>query len=360
MGTVAHIRARDRLLAASAAELPSPQAYDVVVQAFHDVARFDWCALMTTDPATLLPSGGVVEGFSADACAPFWDNELLDPDFLKFSDLARSRDPVGTLHEATDGDLHRSPRYTRLYAGIGAADELRVAFMAGASCIAVGAFVRPAAEGPFSPEELSDVRTLVPVATKLLLQTLSTQHTADHNSAPVVILIDAAGKVEAISDGCDEVLDDIRIGHDIDELPGFVRAAAVKARWGRTSSNLTTRVLGSSGRWRRIHIAPVRGDAGKVMVTIEPASSCDLAQVLLDSYGLTPRETEIVLCLCRGLPSKEIARELMISAHTVRDHIKVIFGKAGVNSRGELVANLFTGHILDGFHSTVTHVANPA
>ncbi|GAA2805656.1 hypothetical protein GCM10010470_46140 [Saccharopolyspora taberi] len=43
-----------------------------------------------------------------------------------------------------------------------------------------------------------------------------------------------------------------------------------------------------------------------------------------------------------GLPTAEIAASLFISPHTVRDHLKAVFGKAGVSSRGELVARLFS------------------
>lgn len=91
---------------------------------------------------------------------------------------------------------------------------------------------------------------------------------------------------------------------------------------------------------------------------METAGPDDLAGVLLDSCGLTARETEIVLRLCRGLTSKEIAGELIISHHTVRDHVKSIYDKAGVSSRGELVAKLFSNHVLERFHRTVAHVAS--
>ena len=91
-------------------------------------------------------------------------------------------------------------------------------------------------------------------------------------------------------------------------------------------------------------------------MTIDAAAPGDLVPILLDSYGLTDRETEIVLLVCRGIGTKEIANELSISVHTVRDHLKAIFTKSNVNSRPELVARLFTNHLLERFHDTVAHM----
>jgi DNA-binding CsgD family transcriptional regulator len=99
-------------------------------------------------------------------------------------------------------------------------------------------------------------------------------------------------------------------------------------------------------------------DSGAVALTVEPAPVDDLGRLLLESYGLTPRETEILFRLCRGLTTKEIAAELVISSHTVRDHCKAIYEKAHVNSRGELVAQLFSNHVLDRLHAAVTHVGH--
>jgi DNA-binding CsgD family transcriptional regulator len=46
---------------------------------------------------------------------------------------------------------------------------------------------------------------------------------------------------------------------------------------------------------------------------------------------------------------------MCISRHTVNDHIKVIFSKCGVTSRGELVARLFADHILELHHAATAH-----
>jgi DNA-binding CsgD family transcriptional regulator len=357
MGVVALTRARDRLLAADAAELPVQSVCEEIVRAFHDIACFGACALMTTDPETLLPSGGVVEGYDADDCAPFWDNELLDADFNKFTDLARRHDPVVTLFEAVDGDLARSPRYRNLFARGGVGDELRATFVAGTSCLAIGSFARPGEAGPFSAEEIVDARQLVPVATTVLRRALGRVAQQTRTDAPIVVLLDAAGEITAMSEGSQHVLDELRLEPDPIGLPTHVRAAATKARWSRARTSITTRVRDGSGRWLRLHVTPMEGDTGTVAVVVETARPDDLVSILLESYGLTERETAVVLLLARGCSPKEIAADLVISVHTVRDHIKAIYEKTGVTTRGELVAKLFSNHVLEPLHATVHRMA---
>jgi len=54
---------------------------------------------------------------------------------------------------------------------------------------------------------------------------------------------------------------------------------------------------------------------------------------------LTPRELEIVRCLCRGMRNKEIAQELTITPGTVKVHLMHIFEKTGVKDRFELAVH---------------------
>ena len=60
--------------------------------------------------------------------------------------------------------------------------------------------------------------------------------------------------------------------------------------------------------------------------------------------------------IARGNSTPEIAAELFLSAHTVRDYIKAVFDKVGVSSRGELVAKLFAEHYADPFHETLVEI----
>jgi DNA-binding NarL/FixJ family response regulator len=48
---------------------------------------------------------------------------------------------------------------------------------------------------------------------------------------------------------------------------------------------------------------------------------------------LTPRETEVLGLVARGLGNKQVAQELGISEKTVKGHLGNIFQKLGVASR---------------------------
>jgi DNA-binding NarL/FixJ family response regulator len=56
---------------------------------------------------------------------------------------------------------------------------------------------------------------------------------------------------------------------------------------------------------------------------------------------LSQREREVLDHLARGMPYKEIASLLSVSLDTIRVHIKGIYGKLHVHSRGEAVAKYF-------------------
>lgn len=66
----------------------------------------------------------------------------------------------------------------------------------------------------------------------------------------------------------------------------------------------------------------------------EPAGDAPTAPA--ESF-LTPREIELLQLFARGASYKEAARELQISPLTVGNHVKSIYRKLAVNSRGEAV-----------------------
>jgi DNA-binding NarL/FixJ family response regulator len=54
------------------------------------------------------------------------------------------------------------------------------------------------------------------------------------------------------------------------------------------------------------------------------------------TYGLTPRELEVVQCIVEGCSNKDIAKQFGISEETVKRHLSNIFDKTGVSTRLEL------------------------
>jgi DNA-binding CsgD family transcriptional regulator len=52
---------------------------------------------------------------------------------------------------------------------------------------------------------------------------------------------------------------------------------------------------------------------------------------------LSRREAEVVTCLAEGLSNREIAEQLGLSQHTVKNHLFRIFDKLGVSNRVELL-----------------------
>jgi DNA-binding CsgD family transcriptional regulator len=56
--------------------------------------------------------------------------------------------------------------------------------------------------------------------------------------------------------------------------------------------------------------------------------------------SLTPREREVAALAAAGLPSAEIARQLVISVRTVETHLTNAVGKLGIHRRSDLDAAL--------------------
>ena len=59
---------------------------------------------------------------------------------------------------------------------------------------------------------------------------------------------------------------------------------------------------------------------------------------------LTEREQEVSRLVLQGYSTTEIAERLVISTHTVQQHLRNIFDKIGVRSRRDLVSKVFFTH----------------
>jgi DNA-binding NarL/FixJ family response regulator len=70
------------------------------------------------------------------------------------------------------------------------------------------------------------------------------------------------------------------------------------------------------------------------------ALSGGLQPMQADAQGhnlLSKREEEIVSKVAEGLRNREIAEQLFVSEHTIKNHLFRIFGRLGISSRAELI-----------------------
>jgi DNA-binding CsgD family transcriptional regulator len=81
-----------------------------------------------------------------------------------------------------------------------------------------------------------------------------------------------------------------------------------------------------------------------VAVIVEPAHPARITPLLMSAYGLSIREQDVTRLVLQGESTAQIAQRLVVSAHTVQQHLKSVFEKTGVRSRRELVGKVFFSH----------------
>jgi DNA-binding CsgD family transcriptional regulator len=169
--------------------------------------------------------------------------------------------------------------------------------------------------------------------------------------APGLVVLSANGEVESATPGVERWLRSLPDGDwDAGRLPSSV--LAVTGRALRTAQHpdqpgevAVSRVLSRAGTWVVLHGASlVSGDARRVAVIVEPAHPARIAPLLMAAYGLTEREQQVTRLVLQGNSTAEIAERLVVSAHTVQQHLKSVFDKTGVRSRRDLVGKVFFAH----------------
>ena len=80
--------------------------------------------------------------------------------------------------------------------------------------------------------------------------------------------------------------------------------------------------------------------------------SMEIARLVVGSFrketqstGLTNREKEVLKSLCDGYSYKKISEELFIDINTVKFHIRNIYHKLEVNSKGEAIAKAMRNNL---------------
>jgi len=336
--------------------LPQLELFDRVARQLRRVVPYDAGCWKPTDPETLLFTGFAIEdpqpGRLSSVRWRFVDNELLEPDYAKFQSLARAREPVTTLQQATHGEPERSRRYREIHRTLGFGAELRAVFRSGHACWGSVALVRNEGEPDFNRRETAYVaRLCTHIALGLRLALLREAATADADPTPGLIVLHDDLTLDSLTPAAAAWLEQMPadLGTGL-ELPAAVYAAARRARADCDGARPpVARVRLESGRWLLLHAAPLeasRSTVQRIGIVLAPAGPVEITPLRLELHGLSEREREVTRLLVRGLSTDDIATTLQISRHTVKDHTKAAYAKLGVTSRHELTAKLFDEHYL--------------
>jgi len=84
---------------------------------------------------------------------------------------------------------------------------------------------------------------------------------------------------------------------------------------------------------------------GGIVIVIEPAGFKEITWLNTATYGLSPREEEVVEFVVRGASTRQISQALYINEGTVQRHLQNVFEKVGVRSRQALVKQLYLNTI---------------
>jgi DNA-binding CsgD family transcriptional regulator len=301
----------------------------------------------TLDPASLLITSHFQPGMDVYP-AEWLEAEYFADDVMQLAAVSRSDAGMSTLHDAMGGDPSRSPRW-QANMQMGGDQELIVSLRTRTGEVwgALGLYREP--DRPLF--DAAEMRFLSAVAPRLALgvrRALLVGEATDPESpdAPGLVVLDAAGDVESRTPGVDRWLADLPDAKlDAGRMPTALRSVAARAREPGPGRVAMARVLSRNGTWVVLHGARLDGTGdGRVAVIIEPAHPARIYPLLMAAFGLTARERDVTRLVLQGASTAEIAAEMVVSAHTVQQHLKSIFEKTGVRSRRDLVGKVFFAH----------------
>lgn len=348
-------RAHRRTIAATAAASTEQHLLGSVAQIVRSTVPYTAAAWLVTDPATTLFTDGYIEEFQADTCEPWFTNELLTDDLHKFHELVGR--PAGVLSRRLDKT--DSQRWSQIMRPQGLDDEVRLTFDDATGCWGTLELHRPVGDADFDPDEVALLERLAPEVTRglrrLAAHRAATTTTAPNGPGLIVIRDDetvepmthaGAAWLELLSETAGNAAPTRTA---MLSMAGVVRSAAAG---GRLRADTRLRLRADNGEWVTMYAEPTLTGDG-VVIVVEPSRPADIAAVLSLAHGLSEREQQVALAIARGRSTAEIAAELFLSPHTVRDHVKSALTKVGVNSRAELVATLFEQHYANDFFGQV-------
>ena len=306
----------------------------------------------TMDPASLLMTSHFNPSMYYELPEEMLRGEYYDDDVHDLASVARSESGVSTIHDAAGGDPSSSPRW-QANMELGGDQELIVALRTrgGATWGCLGLY-RPPGHDAFDRNQLEFLRAVAPTIGESVKRALLIGEAREPDSpdAPGLLVLSSDMEIESATPGTEDWIVDLPGGSYGGRLPAVVVAvaeSALRSADGRDAPGevALARVLSESGRWVVLHGATLVGGGNlRVAVIVEAAHPARIVPLLMSAYGLTEREQEVTRLVLQGESTGTIAERLVVSPHTVQQHLKNIFEKTGVRARRDLIGKVFFSH----------------
>lgn len=344
-----------RKLPTFSACVDTPQSFrKKLVEQLHDFLNFDAACITTVDPSTHLSTGAETDDSLEIIHQRLLEYEYLHTDFNHFQQLKKEFEPVATLSQVTDGILEKSSRYRHVLFPAGFKDEMRAVLRYKEMYWGHIVLFRRHGRPLFHEDERNLLLSLGPLIAYELRKIHLRSPTVKMNKlnkrqTPGVLILSDQFTTLSSNSTANDWLSLLRKWEGInnDLLPTPILAVCLKALavGEDTSINANTaKVCLSTGEGHYLTILGSKltgvSNSQQIAISFELAKPIDALPYILEAYGLSIREKELLEQILMGLSTKELSNALHISTYTVQDHLKSIFSKTGVTSRRELVWKL--------------------
>jgi DNA-binding CsgD family transcriptional regulator len=319
-----------------------------ILREIRTAVPFDAYAWVITDPVSCVGAAPLAEVPELDELPALIRLKYLTP-INRWTGIPAGR--AVTLVEATGGDRARSRLWREMLDGYGVHDVVSVVHHDRYGCWGFLDLWRIDPTRPsFTPPERAFLESVLPSVTRAVRTSLAATFaaaTSTRPDGPVVLLLSEALLPQARTPRTDDALRALLptppLRSPVPAVALNVGAQLLAVEAGVDTHPPTARVH-CDGRWVSVRAArlgqPVPTSGAAIAVTIELANPAERADVFSRTHGLTTREAELVRHIIAGADTRGTARALGIAEHTVNDHLKSIFAKAGTNSRRQLIAQV--------------------
>jgi len=324
-----------------------------VVAEVRRVVPFDAYLFMLTDPLTRVGSSPL-----ADVPMLPWPRlpALVRARYLttlnRWPELLEAKIPSASLLATTGGDPSGSLLWREVQRELGVTDLAVAPF--GDRYGSWGLLELWRTGGSFGPEELHYLGAIasyvVPGLRSALARTFVDTPEQLLPVGPAVVVLDPDLQVRSQTAGAAAALLQLNPPDEpMTPIPAAaynVASALVAAEEGVPVGEPWSRVHLGGSRWvtvkadRMAATAPGTPDGAQrdIAVSIEPSTPNERTDLFARVHGLSARETEVLTLLGIGLSSHAVADRLVLSEHTVNDHVKAVLEKSGARTRQVLLS----------------------